>query len=273
MKLLLNTLLIAGALCVSTGLTGCSDDDNYTPGNVTNSNGLNISFENTANITLSPEETSFKVTLTRNNTTGDMTVPIKAISVTNAFTVPSEVTFKSGESTAEITVDVDKDIEMFTNYKLTLSLAEEYTTPYDSASVADGKTPRAELNVIKEDYEPYATGTVTSNFMGDDDGNPAIETEKTLEYSKIKNLYRIKSFWGSGSGDLLFTWDGKDKVATAESSIPTGISVGSYGEATANFKEASYNEATKTFDFNLEFTVSAGSFGALDELFTITSLK
>lgn len=269
---LLNTLFLAGALCVSAGFVSCSDDD-YTPGNVTNSEGLNVSFENVAKIALSPEENSFKVTLTRNNTNGDLTVPIKSVTVTDGvFTVPTEATFKSGEATTEITVNVSDNVDMFKNYKLSLSLPEEYSTPYDSTSVANGKAPRAELNVIKEDYEPYATGTVTSNFNADDDGNPAVEEGKTIEYSKIKNMYRIKSFWGDGTGDLTFTWDGKDNVATAESAVPTGFSVGSYGEATANFKKASYDEATKTFDFDFEFTVTAGSFGEYDELFTITSL-
>lgn len=270
---ILNTLLIAGALCVSAGFVSCSDDDDYTPGNATNSQGLNVSFENTGSVVLSPDENSFKITLTRNNTNGDLTVPVKVVTLTDVFTVPSEATFKSGESTTEITVSLNKQIDMFTNYKLTLSVPEEYSTPYDSTSVADGQTPRAELNVSQEDYEPYATGTAVSYMLGEDDDTPQKLTGKTLEYSKIKDNYRIKSFWGDKTGDIIFTWDGKDKVEAAEESTPAGFDAGDYGAVTANFDKMSYDASTKTFTFTITYSVSAGAFDPMNESFIITSGK
>lgn len=78
---------------------------------------------------------------------------------------------------------------------------------------------------------------------------------------------------GTGTGNIVFAWKG-DKVELQSSSFATGINDATYGAVTASLAEdATYDEASKTFTFPLEFLVSAGSFGILYESYTITSLK
>lgn len=131
--------------------------------------------------------------------------------------------------------------------------------------------PRLELNIVKEDYIPYADGKFSDYIMSPDE-NP-IETDQEMEYSAILNMYRLKSCWGTGTGSIIFSWEG-DKVTLQSTSIATGINDATYGAITASLaEEATYDEASKTFTFPFEFLVSAGSFGIYEESYTITSLK
>lgn len=51
--------------------------------------------------------------------------------------------------------DLNEAISLLAGYALSIVIPEEYTHQYAETSIY----PRIELNVIKEDYKPYATGT------------------------------------------------------------------------------------------------------------------
>ena len=149
--------------------------------------------------------------------------------------------------------------------------AYQFSPAFTQAYTQSEYYPRLELNIVKEDYVPYADGKFSDYIMSPDE-NP-IETDQEMEYSAILNMYRLKSCWGTGTGSIIFSWEG-DKVTLQSTSIATGINDATYGAITASLaEEATYDEASKTFTFPFEFLVSAGSFGIYEESYTITSLK
>ncbi|WP_321334732.1 hypothetical protein [uncultured Bacteroides sp.] len=267
MKLLNNLFLVLAGITVFT-LTACGDDDNYSPGEVTNEEGLNVYFEasNNSSPVLGPTDTEFTLTVSRNKKGSAISVPLEVSKVyADLFTVPSSVDFEADEDTKTITIKVSDKMEMFTSYHLALSLDPSYTLPYVSNPDA---YPNMELNIVKEDYAPYAEGTYISEGW---------ETNEnvTLEYSEILDNYRLKSCWGEGTGNVVFTWDGTSEVKLVTTSIPTGLIDSDYGAVTvleSDENPCTYDGATKTFTFPLEWTVSAGSYGVYNDFFTIESM-
>lgn len=75
---ILNKTLLAGILFASALLSGCSDDE-YTPGEASNANGINVYFESpvSAEVALGPDDTAFTITVGRNQTDGALSVPLK----------------------------------------------------------------------------------------------------------------------------------------------------------------------------------------------------
>lgn len=267
---ILNKTLLAGILFASALLSGCSDDE-YTPGEASNANGINVYFESpvSAEVALGPDDTAFTITVGRNQTDGALSVPLKMASVyANLFEVPAQVDFAQGESSKTLTIKVSSDMAMFESYPMTLTIDPAYTQAYTQSDLY----PRLELNVIKEDYVPYADGKFSDYFMSPDE-NPII-TDQEMEYSAILDMYRLKACWGTGTGSIVFAWDGSEKVTLQSSSFATGINDATYGAVTVSLAEdATYDEASKTFTFPLEFLVSEGTFGVLYESYTITSQK
>ena len=78
-------------------------------------------------------------------------------------------------------------LAMFESYPMTLTIDPAYTQAYTQSDLY----PRLELNVIKEDYVPYADGKFSDYFMSPDE-NPII-TDQEMEYSAILDMYRLKA--------------------------------------------------------------------------------
>ncbi len=90
---ILNKTLLAGILFASALLSGCSDDE-YTPGEASNANGINVYFESpvSAEVALGPDDTAFTITVGRNQTDGALSVPLKMASVyADLFEIPAQV--------------------------------------------------------------------------------------------------------------------------------------------------------------------------------------
>jgi len=262
-------IVLAGATALT--FASCGDDNDYTPGAATNTEEINVYFDpaNNSSLALGPDDSEFTITISRNKADKAISVPL-SVSEVNAhlFTVPQQVDFSSGESTKEITIKVSNEVKMFITYQLSIAVDPSFTIPYAESDVF----PRVELNIVKEDYKPYATGTYYSEFWGDDDGN-LLETKVTMEYSEIQDNYRLSNCWGEGTGRVIFTWDGANSVELVENSIAVGLNADDYGAVTAVATEepCTYDVSTKTFTFPFEWTVSAGSFGEYADTFVIES--
>lgn len=256
--------LLAGVAMMSFMATSCGSDDDYAPGAPTNSEGLNVFFSTEENIALPLDGNTFDVTFVRNNTSGELTIPVNfSTSTPEIFTsVPSSVTFPSGAKEAVITIACNPDMEVFHTYHATITIDEKYTTQY-----ADDRTnrPRAELNVVKEDFKPYLTGTYYSQFF---------ETEEpgtVLEYSEMKKVFRFQHV----AVDLNYTFvvDEDNNIHVNEAMISTGYDHPSYGLITANrTKKPSLIEVeggVTTYYINFEYTVSLGSFGDYYDYFVV----
>lgn len=270
---LMTVTLLAAALA----LGSCSDDDDWSAGKPANAENINVYMpdDGSAAVAMSPDENSFTVTVARTSGSGELTVPLKTLNANgydadgnSLFSVPESVTFADGETEKEITVTCSESMEMFKTYRLTLSVPEDYTMPY---SDSDSNLPRREINVVKEDYKPFAAGTYYSDFWGDDDGTPYQETA-TLEYSEIKDMYRFSNIVTGQT--FTFSVDEDNKIEFGDSKYNTGYAHPSYGDIYISPSEdeeypSYYDPQTKTFYFGWEYTVSAGSFGDYYEWFTV----
>lgn len=272
-KLLVIGTLFTAAFCVAS----CSDDDNWSAGNQTNANGINVFFppQDGASVTLAPTDNNFTVAVARSSANGELTVPLKASNANgydadgnSLFNVPASVTFADGEKVKEVTVACSDKMEMFKTYKLTVSVPEEYSLLYaDSVE----NIPRRELNIVKEDYKAFAKGTYYSDFWGDDNGTPYSEPA-IIEYSEIKGMYRFTNIVFGQT--FTFCIDKDNKIVFQDTKYNTGYIHPSYGDIFISPSEddeygSYYDPERKTFYFGWEYTVSAGSFGDYYEWFTV----
>lgn len=256
-----NILLVAlsAALCL---VSACQKGDVYVPGKPTVEND-NVYFSplNETSAVLAVDQNEVTVLISRMDSTDALTVPVAAwTSHPAAFVLPEKVEFAAGEATAEYKIETTDSLSMFVNYPVRLSIPEELTNAYDSLDVF----PRFALNVVKEDYKPYANGVWVDYFMYA--GDEPAQWEQVLEYSEILDLYRFSDVWYPGYG-VQFSWDGESNPVLADS-YTTGVEDSTYGMITANTVEATYSE--NTFILTFEWTVSAGSFGVAPQIYAIT---
>lgn len=253
-------MLVACTLCIA--FTACSDDDDYTAGALSNTEGYNVYFaaENTSGVVLGLSDMEFTVTVSRSKTDVAENVPLTTSTVYNGiFIVPGSVSFSAGEADQDIVIKVTNQMQSFKKYALTILIDEAHTLQYKDQAVY----PRLELTILKEDYEPYAEGTYYSDFFEEE--WPAI-----LEYSELQNKYRFSNCWLEDGYDLIFAWDGANTIKMDSDKVETGYVDPSNGMVTANFGACTYNSSKQMFTFDIEWTVSAGSYGEYPDTFTIT---
>ena len=128
---------IAIAALVTVAMGACTSDYEYdTPEAL---KGAQVYFSNTlpSKIEVNKESGNFDVTLRRQNTEGELTVPLMfTADEGNIYTVPSTVTFADGEATANIHITFNPDELVYGNYVGgTISFdADNFSTPYGATS-------------------------------------------------------------------------------------------------------------------------------------------
>lgn len=263
--------LLAGVAMLTFGMSSCSDDDDYTPG--APSGKYDVSFANEeAKKVLALDDKTFTVDVTRANGDGELTVPVEVLQKPDCFTVPQSITFAAGETEKSLEIAVADGMENFVDYTLRLRIPEAYTQAYKE----DAGSPMLNMTVLKEDFKPWAEGVFRDNIIFKQAWN------QTLEYSEIKDTYRLPDLIATGT-HFLFKWNGKadddselyfcDSEGAKIAIQATGFVHPSYGMIMANFlytEWLGFDSAKETFYFPIEFTVSAGTFGANYDTFTIT---
>lgn len=269
-----NLLLI---LFIGLIITACGNEDVVRdPSPAQNPNSSNAYFDslNVFNPILPIDGTSFDMIIGREKTDVAQVIDIVASGThIELFEVPSSVSFAAGEAKKTITINV-KDIELMEKYYLTLQLDPAQTNLY-SIQRADGKIVygRAEIIVLKEDFEPFAEGTYSSLFFEE-------SWDALLEYSPATEIYRFKDCWMPGY-NVTFTWEDTEVsiIGTKNSTatfvyLQTGYVDPTYGMIRAFYSLADqnyYNTSTKTFTFPITWVIPDGrSFGAYNDTFTIT---
>lgn len=123
--------------------------------------------------------------------------------------------------------------------------------------------PEMPQPVAEIEFVAYKNGVFTSELFGGS-WEQAMEVHLT-----DKNLYRLPDYISAGY-DLLFYWDETTgEVAFAKDVWETGYVHNQHGMIMAYAQSISYDEATKTFTFGVEYWVEAGSFGVKSETFTL----
>lgn len=240
-----------------------NDDDDYIPGNQA-SGGVEVYFSknNSSNIVMNITENELKFTLTRNETSGELTVPISSVTTTpQIFEIPQTVTFANGIDTTELVVKVTDQMVPFTSYLLSITVDEQYTNPYKANSLY----PRFDINVLKEDYADVYTGTYVSEFWEE-------EWETSIQYSELLGLYRIKD-WIIPNYTFSFSWDKEtNKLTPSEDEFAIGWEYGDYGMVYAVYNsdyDYYYNPDEQVFSFTFDWAVSAGTLATATEEFHI----
>ena len=245
--------LMAGVVMTMFMAASCSDDDSWSAGNATNADSLNVYVVSDNNVALPFEGNTFEVTFGRNNTTGSLTVPLEFSTGTpDIFTnVPGSVTFEDGKDEASITITCKSDMAMFTTYRATIVIPEQFTKQY---AKIEENLPRAELSVVKEDYKPYKTGTYVSAF------NECEVADNVLEYSEIKGAYRVKVVDPAMEHTFTFVLNKDNSITINEGQIYQGWEYPGYGGVyamAAADKPSSYNPETKTYSFGFKYAIPA----------------
>lgn len=267
-------------LAMAFGLTACSDsDDDITVGLNTNSDSINVGILTEGMVVMPSTATSFDIMFERNKDTGAISVPIKVYTdVSDIFTAPSEVKFASGELQKTITVNVSDKIEMFKDYIVEVVVDENYTMQYSLSTV----TSRSRMTVVKEDYKVVQKGTYLSWWTEKEE--PA-----ELEYSEMLQSYRFNK---QTSGVFTFTFTlgeaiadeadeqfGMQPITFSDDFLKNGCLTSedwahpSYGMVTMKGYTAQpsvYDPDKKVYYFDIQWRVSAGSFGDYYDVFTVT---
>lgn len=268
------TLVIALLAC-GLGFTACDDNNEYVPG--APAGEYNIGFNGQENLVLDFDQNELTVELSRANTEGELTVPVEGLIVPECMSLPEAATFADGSSTAAVTITISEDMEPFTDYQLSFKIPEKYTNAY----AENGKSPIYNVTLKKEDYKVVANGEYQASVLYED------SWEQPVEYSAMMDLYRLPNCFANGT-HWYFTFDGGNgfsfttKDGEPVSKFLCGVIHSTYGAITANvlggnpvgYVNGGVQGAEGYFRFPLQYTVSAGSFGANYEyLFIIEWLE
>ena len=270
----INKFLLSIAVILTVALSACEDEITRDPSPEANPGSNKVYFpEQESNLVLGVEETSFEVTIARAVTASALTVELHLSDASDMITIPESVSFGAGEAekTFEVTLG---NIELMKSYLFSIEIDVNQTDPYSETD----KFPIIAFKILKEDFEPYATGDYYSGWWWE-------EWEAEMEYSPATEQYRIKEFCGYEGFDAYFQWDGSEVTMIGGSKIGnyTGFQTGeihpNYGMVYAAFDGPDgpegpfeYDEETQTFTFGYAWRVSAGSFGVDPDYYTITTL-
>lgn len=257
-------------LLVSTLLLfiSCSDDIEREDSPTVDSDNPAAYFvkSNPSKVVLQMSDNSFEVTISRPDASLAKSIIIKGEGDSEFFNIPDTVDFEVGKTDVTINVSIAKDLEPLKEYSLILSINDSGSNPY---LIQDGY-PVYGVNIVQEDFVPYATGTYTSVFFED-------SWPMTLEYSAAGDTYRFTDLWEEGY-NVLFSWDKanlitiKGNISGTSVVVSTGYIDPDYGLITAYYGLSSYDDATKTFTFPITWRVSLGSFGTYPDSYVIESL-
>ncbi len=253
-----NKLAIVATMAAGIGFTSCQEELAYEVGAPAAQDSAIVYFADDLNeVVLAIDDSTFQVSIARTVTeaaTYNLNVALED-GVNGNIVVPTTVTFEEGETETAITVNVT-DIVLMQDYTVNIAIDEAWVNPY-----AVGDNTVLSFVVKREDFAPYVVGTYTDGFLY------AESWETELQYSPSTQMYRFKNCWGFGT-DVLFTWDGAEKVVVKPAIVSTGYVHPSYGVITANY----YNDYTYAvvdpetnavqMAFAIEFRVATGSFGS-----------
>ena len=229
----IDKLFVIGAMLVGAfAFSACSDDDDYKAGEPAGEN--NVTFLTYSNPVMEKTATSFDVVLNRHTTQGTLSVPLEKLIVPEGWNVPETANFAAGDSLATITVTPVADMSLNTDYDFVLRVPESYTNSYMQKN---GEVNTYKVEVVKEDYEPFATGTYDETFFAE------AQWPVTIEYSPALDVYRIKSMlepMGDVAGyHFYFKWNketGEKQKFTQcasnggkQTSAQAGFEYGTYG--------------------------------------------
>ena len=177
-----------------TAFTACIDDDDYQPAQKVAEDNMGAYFAaaNAASEVLTPEEYAARPTVNlkvkRQNTKGDVSIPVVVDKADAVFKVPAAVEFKDGEAEATLSVACP-GLQALQSYQFSIHLDEAATNPY-----------------VKVDGSPVFSYTVmvarwvkvveNATFMYQNDIFPSVKSD--IYQLEGQNKFYIENYLGSG---------------------------------------------------------------------------
>lgn len=182
-------------LAVGMVFTACKDDDSAGKLDPVVLSGPQTYFNNEMAdvIEISKEESSFTVTINRQNSVGEAIVPITATMPEGSiFTVPATVTFPDGATSADIVITYDPNKLEYGNYtEITLAIGDESaTSPYGLSTYTFSAGVTAWVSVGRGLYREDLISPLYKLDM--------VTYEVEIEKNIIEEgMYRIKNPYGA----------------------------------------------------------------------------
>ena len=276
MKKLLNLKYMA-FFAVLALFSACTEsEDDYTPAKPSAVEETEYYFNRTqpTSAVISLAASEYVVSLERINSEEEITLDLIVNAEDSVFTVPETVTFKAGESTADIVIAINNKMDVFVEYAVEISLPEEYINPWkvDNYSIFT-------IKLIKDDYAPFAKGIYNWGFTPILVG-VELKFEQEILYSEYLDSYRMISPWSTPAATYVAWGCGAEpgenvefqineetgEVTLLQGVMTCGLIHPNYGSVYANFVSGNVDEEGN-INFEYKWTVSAGSFGtAVDQL-------
>lgn len=171
---------------ISFAATACEDEHEYTQGPAEDPDCYGVYFpaQEVSNIILDPaDEQAFTLTVSRNNTDGNIVVPVEVEDKDGVFTIP-EIAFEDGQSSTEVKVTFNAEVGQ--KYSGSISITDnKYASIYNSESVI------IEFSVTREKWN-VLEGKGVWTESGDAYFNNFSEEVEIQQNDNNKNLFRVK---------------------------------------------------------------------------------
>lgn len=291
----IKNILTALAVVALAGFTSCGDDEVSADGLFgTNTGGAYFSTDQSSQITLAKDASSFDVTVARTATEGAMTVSVTMDDPSGLFTAPSTVTFADGAATAPITVTYDPTkLQADLSYQLAFVLNDN-VSPYGDgeyaiSAVLPGDWTEWELLPLPGVY----TYTGLMFNPGEDGPCPVYTRENLSNPNEMQYCFGNVGMPGVSADDefglmyginMYVNVDLTDHDGVYYCTVPeifTGVHNSTYDEdvmfcdtytytGNPGYQPKSYfDPKTGRFTLNVVYFISAGVFGNGDEFFQL----
>ena len=237
MKTLKNIFYFLAAASL-VGFTSCSDDDA-----TTSLKGAQIFFstESPSTVEIEKGQSSVQLSIERMNATEAISVPLYSTDESGLFSMPTEVSFNAGETSAKVTVNFSFDaLTTDVSYPLQITIGDtENSSPYGLSSYSFNiiyPAPYTSLGSAQytEDLLTAVYGIGNDTFpveVQQSDENPSVYRLKNLYHvdSPFFQLYSFSDGYGTTS-DYYITIDCTNPDAVTIAEQPLGFTLEGMGE-------------------------------------------
>lgn len=255
MKTLKNIFYFLAAASL-VGFTSCSDDDA-----TTSLKGAQIFFstESPSTVEIEKGQSSVQLSIERMNATEAISIPLYSTDESGLFSMPTEVSFNAGETSAKATINFSFDaLTTDVSYPLQITIGDsENTSPYGLSTYSFNiiyPAPYTSLGSAQytEDLLTAVYGIGNDTFpveIQQSDENPGVYRLKNLYNvnSPFFQLYSFSDGYGTTS-DYYITIDCSNPDAVTIAEQPLGFTLEGYGEIKVKSVEpGTFKEGVITF--------------------------
>lgn len=249
------------AAVLTLGFSACTDEVEYHGASPVADDCPRISFTSNDDAwEVAPaDEKSLTLTLTRENTEGEVTVPINVLrNDENMFQIPESVTFAAGQNTTTLTITFP-NVVLAEIYTYSVGLNSSDVDPYSANTLASST---GTVQMIQWDL--LGVGSLTNNVLY----TTSITAPCNVYRASHAEWYKAEEPLEEGK-DIIFKVDEKDNVLVEEQAIITHPSYGLVYVNNTDTGIGMIDRENNVIKVDLLYYCSAGQFGDAIETLTI----